>query len=360
MKKSRKIILIVVIVILVILLIPKVTKEDGVKKYEAVIYTIDKHKDEDKKGTEVKLFGKTVYDNVKKDKKPVVNEELNFKWEPHVYNKYLSRAKGKEYEDIVYRYVEALLKGDKKVECSNEFIVDDLFGTLRTTFPPVTKIVKDSNYSDGYININYAVSDASRKKIIDDFANQVEYIINSSVKGTDTEIMKAIALYNFYVYHITYDANLEDVSTYQGIMNFSGICQSFGPAYAYLLMELGIDAMEVGALNEDITLGAHEWTIVNLNGKEYYADPTYECTSPNQGLKYFGLTSKDREEEGFRNIETTIGFNLIAASKYKINDNKFKKFREVNDIIDIVRKDGKMIINYLTIEGDTKKIVIDE
>ena len=360
MKKVGKIILIVVIVILVILLFPKVIKEDGVKKYKAVIYTIDKHEEKDKKGMEAKLFGHTIYNDVKRINKPLENVELNFKWNPYVYNKYLSRAKGKEYQDIVYRYVGALLNGDKKVECSNEFIVDDLFGTLRTTFPPVTKIVKDSNYSDGYININYAVSDANRKKIIDDFARQVEYIINSSVKGTDTEIMKAIALYNFFVYHITYDANLDDVSSYQGIMNFSGICQSFGPAYAYLCMELGIDAMEVGALNKDISLGAHEWTIINLNGKEYYVDPTYECTSPNQGLKYFGLTSKDREEEGFLNDETTIGFNLIAASKYEIDDKRFEKFREVNDIIDIIRKNNKMEINYLTIDGETKKIVISE
>ena len=300
----------------------------------------------------------------KKDKNkninPLEKEKLNFEWEPHVYNKYLREAKGKDYEDIVYHYVEALMNGDPKVKCPNKNIMDDLFGTLRTMFPPVTKIVKDSTYENGYININYAVSDESREKIINDFAKQVEYIINSSVKNTDTEIMKAIALYNFYVFHITYDEDLEDVSTYQGIMGFSGICQSFGPAYAYLCMELDIDAMEVGALNKDISLGAHEWTILNLNGKEYYADPTYECTSPNQGLKYFGLTSDDKEKDGFLNKDTTLGFNLISATKYKINDNKFKNFREVNDIIDIVRKNGKMEINYLTVDGNTKKIVIDE
>ena len=63
-----------------------------------------------------------------------------------------------------------------------------------------------------------------------------------------------------------------------------GICQEIAPAYAYLLLQVGVDAGICGSLSKDGD-SAHAWTMVKLNDTWYHADVTWQLSDP-YGLRY--------------------------------------------------------------------------
>ena len=85
--------------------------------------------------------------------------------------------------------------------------------------------------------------------------------------------------------------------TYTALMNGSGVCSSFAKAYAFLLLQCRVETMtiycdHVSGLKDK----AHEWTMMKLDGKWYFADPTWER---NGSDTYFGVTTAEREQNGY-------------------------------------------------------------
>ena len=58
----------------------------------------------------------------------------------------------------------------------------------------------------------------------------------------------------------------------------------------------GQAGLEAGSVSNMEGVGAHEWTVVRIDGKYYYVDATWAATEggPYNSM-YFGLTTEDRE-----------------------------------------------------------------
>ena len=113
--------------------------------------------------------------------------------------------------------------------------------------------------------------------------------------------------------------------TYTALMNGSGVCSSFAKAYAFLLLQCRVETMtiycdHVSGLKDK----AHEWTMMKLDGKWYFADPTWER---NGSDTYFGVTTAEREKNGYlsRNFCLFFVYDTQFSEKFAVNDNRFMK-----------------------------------
>ena len=105
-----------------------------------------------------------------------------------------------------------------------------------------------------------------------------------------------------------------------------GICQEIAGAYAYLLLQVGVDATTCGGLKKDIS-SAHEWTVVKIDDKYYHCDVTYQCCTDKHTLQYFGMTDDQREIEGDWLIDK-LNFGALNDTWHKdmpIEDTRFEK-----------------------------------
>lgn len=172
-------------------------------------------------------------------------------------------------------------------------------------------------------------------ELISSFVDNLSELIENNVMQNHNDLIKAVSIYRAFSSKVSYNYDalnnetIVDVSPYNAIMNYNGICQSFAGAYTYLLLQLGIDANTCTGTTYDNST-AHEWTILKLDEKYYYADPTFEnADTGGYGLMYFGITTQEREYAGnynpqFFNIGST---NEIWARDYDISDTRFAQLR---------------------------------
>lgn len=288
---------------------------------------------------------------------------LDFTWNPYAYGDFYEEHYSEEVHELYNAFVEAVLNGETEIECKEGRVFGSLYDIMYAMFPLSNPLLSDYEWRDGVIYLTYRVSDEERVRIIEDFGNQVEWIITSCVKEGDTDVMAALALYIFYSSRIVYDYTAldddVDVSPYRGLMDFSGICQSFAYAYAYLCRQCGVDVVPAGGLTEE--LDAHVWVMLNIDGKYYYADPTFECGvmyGENCGLRYFGMTGERREMDGYPADEVNVGeINIVWGRDIDVSDERFSEMWDIQSVIDVSRKDGKL--HLICDDGTGTDVVLD-
>lgn len=284
---------------------------------------------------------------------------LDYTWDPYIYSEAYSEYLGEDTRAMYTDMVSAILQRKESFKCSTKFY-EQIYTVSSTCFPCADHIVSFSeldvedesvDYSDqqGTVYLEYLVSEQEQEKMLKEFGNRVEDLIGSSVCEGDSDTVAAIAVYDRFCRELSYDYDaaeadsMSDVSSYRAIMESSGICQSFAPAYAHLCIQLHIPACSTGGLNADNT-ESHEWTQLKLNGVYYYADPTWET---NGGLEWFGFTSQYRESnDGYPASLQNIGnLNLMRADEVPIGDDRFEEFKNFYDNVEITRKGNLLMIS---------------
>jgi len=173
-------------------------------------------------------------------------------------------------ENRFYTLVDTVMAGSAEMACPDEETMYELETVARMCFPPYTALVSGASFSDGAIRFEYTVDDAQRSRLMEAFEAQVTALVSGAVREGDSPAMAAVALYHSYAGLVMYDYeavqsdSVVDVTPYRAIMELTGICQSFAPAYAYLCLQCGIDAAPAGGLSESNE--AHEWTLLSLDG----------------------------------------------------------------------------------------------
>ena len=102
--------------------------------------------------------------------------------------------------------------------------------------------------------------------------------------------------------------NFERKDSYYAYLHNSGVCITFANVYNQLLTQVGIKTT-LATCEYTATMG-HVWSVVTLDGKQYFCDPTFELSQDNgNGYIYFGMNYSDRIENG-------VGKDGIRAGKY--------------------------------------------
>lgn len=282
---------------------------------------------------------------------------FEYSWNPHVFSQIDREAIGTEAELFLYDLIDGVIAGEVSVPCADKNFLWDLDLALGTYFPPFYYIVADSVYADGEVLLTYRLDVEQRDKLLSDFSQQIETLVGyAGLLEEDSQTVRAIKLYRMYSGLINYDyAALDseivtDVSSYRGLMELEGICQSFAPAYAYLCLQVGVEATTASGMN---TESAHEWTILTLDDKYYYADPTFESGDGGYGLTYFGMTAVKRELAGeFIADEYNIGnSNDVWGKDIDVTDDAFAPLWEAVYVVEITQNDGILVLSCEKADG---------
>ena len=158
----------------------------------------------------------------------------------------------------------------------------------------------------------------------------------SNVKTSDTETMRAMLLYYALIDELEYDygligenyeklslkeANLRS-SPYYSLTDKKGICTNIAQAYLFLCTQADIACGTVLHMGGS---GMHMWNIVQLDGKFYYCDPTWDA---NASLKHFGMTAQDRASwAGEYSAEEGTMLSVIIPATCEISDTRFQELR---------------------------------
>ena len=187
---------------------------------------------------------------------------------------------------------------------------------------------------NGEYKLSYGLPKDEYLKKVDEFKARIESLIESACHEGDTPFEMTLALYQSEGKRLTYDEAAADsadadpasvsLSPYRALMTDTGICQEIAGAYAYLLMQVGVDAITCGGLTKDVS-ASHEWTVVKIEGKYYHCDLTFQLNE-SATLRYFGMDDKQREIEGdwdmqYNNFGDT---NDIWYKDLKLEDKRFE------------------------------------
>lgn len=262
-------------------------------------------------------------------------DERWFTFDPKVTSAFMLDVYGQAKCDAWSSLIDAVMEGRDTFDCVDKHTYLWMMADFPDRyFPVLCDIVKiPDNYLDIEVNgtapIEYKVSKEEAARMISEFTQLVEDIINENIRPEYNDFEKALALYNYFAETYTYDydtARLVDsapsqanyTSSYRLLTQKTGICCELSKAYSYLLMQLGVDATTV-------TEGKHEWSLIKLKGNYYHVDPTWVLEDW-YSLSYFLMTDQQRHDQGGYNIDKFVYVGEYSPEErpdYSANDDSF-------------------------------------
>ncbi len=190
------------------------------------------------------------------------------------------------------------LDGDMSVSEVKSYLTDAFYAALSFAYSKTNidaqyaqyqfnDVAFKSNYSNGVYHITYIFTYRSNAK--------EELEVNNAVKNffasvdlnniSDYDLLKKI--HDFVLDSCTYSSDFSEDSVYTAwgaLCDSDAVCEGYALAFYRLCKEAGLDVvMDVS----DPQKGCHAWNIVNLGGKCYYVDATWDDSfDENDGDKY--------------------------------------------------------------------------
>ncbi len=264
---------------------------------------------------------------------------LAYTFQPHVFSDLDVRVYGEEIREIFFAYCDAVLAGEDSFPCPDEKSLDAVMTLQRRLFPLGIFVScgdpdednEESLLADGRCPLTYLISKEEFLQRTGSFKQCIaDLIAEADLREGDSDLEKAMKLYTMLSLRTLYDyAAMEDdnceieLSPYRTLTSGWGICQEIAPAYAYLLLQAGIEANTCGGLAKDVSF-AHEWTLVRIGGTYYHADVTYQLNTP-YSLQYFLTTDDERDEQNMDVEYFNIGdSNLLWHKDLPITEETFR------------------------------------
>lgn len=234
-----------------------------------------------------------------------------YKFNPHLYSKTVGDAIPDEYYQALYNLIDALREGKDTFECSSQEIYDWVTKdtTLNNWFPAACmKVTGVSN--DGTVPFENGIGRIYYQMPADEFVvreaqyeAEIEEVLNTWLEDDDDEFEKCLKLYDYMESTFTYGnpdpASTGDGADYKAFECKTGVCDHIASIYAYLLMQAGVDALNIGIFEPDM---CHAWTYVVVNGQGYHVDATWSLkkylSTDNLYLAYFMMSGDLRESTG--------------------------------------------------------------
>ena len=254
-------------------------------------------------------------------------EQYHHEFDPHVYPKMFEENFDDTTKESFFSFCDALLAGEEEFYCPDEITMFNITSTISSQCMPL---------ADSYVNVSkghieYTIPKEEYLVKVREFKDMITSILDECIKPGYDDVDKALALYHYFETHYTYDheaaesTDFMDLSAYRLLTGHTGICQEIAPAYAYLMMQAGVDCTTCGGLNN--INEAHEWAFACLGGEYYHIDPTWVITDPGT-LKYFGMTDDKRVLEGSWDMKTlNYGSANIFDDRgvYKADSTRFEQ-----------------------------------
>ncbi len=242
----------------------------------------------------------------KAEAEPAGKTKGHYVFQPKVCSVYMEEVFGRTMCETWFNLVDAVMAGKDTFACPDSHTYDWVMGQFRDKcFPPLVDLIdyaydRSEPVKNGVGSFLYTVPREEAAERIAAFAEQIESILNETLEDDYTDLEKALALYEYFADHYTYDyvtaayneGYPEWLSSYRVFTTRTGICQEFSVAYAYLLMQVGVEATNMSG-HRSYDHESHQWTYVRMNGHNYHIDPTYVIDD--HVLDYFMMDDAQRE-----------------------------------------------------------------
>ena len=163
------------------------------------------------------------------------------------------------------------------------------------------------SYTDGTVTDTFddslnLIKSADRKIIsekIEKFNKKIEGIL-SNIPSNFTELEKEKLIHDYIQKTVTYDYNAATTlypssstlphayDIYGAAVNGKAVCEGYSKLFQYLCYCTGINSTQVTGIADG---GAHMWNAVNIDGKWYQIDVTWDDGSDYLSYSYFNLTT---------------------------------------------------------------------
>ena len=247
---------------------------------------------------------------------PTPEPPAPFVFRPKVRTAYMEEVFGEAMCDTWENIVDAVMAGENTFACPDQHTYDWVMGQFPNRyFSVLVELIdyaydRDHSVDDGVGSFTWLVPPEEAAERIAEFAEQIEGILNETMRTDYSDFEKALALYDHFSRTCEYDYNTFDkmteeyvdyLSAYRFFKTGTGICSEIAPAYSYLLMQAGVEATTM--MGSD-----HEWSYVRINGKNYHIDATF-ALGDDCSLAYFMMTDEQREVNGYGRDEFVITSN---------------------------------------------------
>lgn len=230
----------------------------------------------------------------------------HYTFQPKVCSSYMTELFGETMRDTWFALVDAVMAGEDTFACPDTHTYDWVMGQFpERCFPVLPELIdyaydRENPVKDGMGSFVYKVPPEEAAARIAEFAALVEEILNTTLQDDYSDLEKALALYIYFSHHYIYDyeaaepdANPDYLTSYRVLTTGTGICQEFSVAYAYLLLQAGVDASNMSG-HRAYDGASHQWSYVKIHGHNFHIDPTYVIGS-DDALAYFMMTDDQRE-----------------------------------------------------------------
>ena len=272
----------------------------------------------------------------------VGRKKYRYTFDPYAIPDIYLETYGEKFYTCYKGFCDAVLEGEDYFQCPD---YDTYWKILDVAhiFLPITSdcldmpIYDDNTIQNGVCKIVYRHSKEKHLNNVKEFLDKVKMIITTNLQEGDTEFEKALKLYQYCSLTFVYD--YEQVETgkvsgdklcggYRIIIDELGICQEYAPAYAFLLLQVDVQADVVSGWNDEVS---HEWTLVEIENKHYYMDTTSQSSYLSYPLYFFGLTADTYAKiSEFPVSSHTIGGSACMKIPYDTNNKNFEKLRKCN------------------------------
>ena len=236
--------------------------------------------------------------------------ESSIEFNPHVYVSKLSTVIPQDHWESFYNLCDALRAGEDTFECSSQEAYDWATDpvTLNELFPAACMRISGKS-DDGSVPFENGVGRIYYQMPVEEYvARQAEFeaiiadVLNTYLEPDDNDFEKCLKLYDYMESTYFY----EEIPQYSGngasyytIMNRKGVCYELSSVYSYLLLQVGVDALNVGCYAPGMD---HAWTYVVVDGVGYHVDATWSLKSylynDDLCLEYFMMTDDNRTASG--------------------------------------------------------------
>ncbi len=242
--------------------------------------------------------------------------EEKFVFNPHLYSPLLSKYYSQEWWDSLYHLFDALREGRDTFECVSQEAYDWCMDsvTLADLFPPACMVVSGKStdgsvpFENGVGRIYYQIPAEEYVTRQKEFETLIEGILNRVLEPDDTDFEKAFKLFAYMASEYTYGeiSYEQEGYTYATLRCRQGVCENISGVYVYLLLQVGVDAMNIGCFAEDIQ---HSWTYMILDGEGYHTDATWALHGEGEPLylTFFLNSENGRNEYGIPTDDMTAG-----------------------------------------------------
>ena len=242
----------------------------------------------------------------------------HYAFNPKVCSSFMEEVFGQTMCETWFNLVDAVMAGEDTFACPDQHTYDWVMGQFPDRcFPVLTQLIdyawdRENSVKDGVASFTYRVAKDEAAARIEEFAGWIEDILNENLEDDYSDFEKAMALYQYFARTYTYDYATAEYNegypewlcSYRVFATGTGICQEFSVAYAYLLLQVGIDASVMSG-RRPYDGEHHQWTYVKLYGHQYHIDPTYVVG--NGLLDYFMMDDGQREAaDGYVASESVI------------------------------------------------------